>query len=336
VGSIGRFVQPPDFQYLTDAAFDDTLRTGRFRRGNPALGFETATQAELQVRLRASRAAAVRVGAYLKRLDGLVASVPVGLDPDSAVFGNADFGTVRGLEVVLEREPVDGIGARISYVFQDAQATATNALDFYRRLRISPVGDTVIPAVVEFPLDFDRRHALVAVVQGRTPASAPRLLRDLQGAAVIQWGTGLPYSRTTADGDSLLGVPNSYRLPPTWTVDLRVAKGFAFGRLRLRGYVDIRNVTNRRNVLAVRRDTGSPGAGDLQIATLAAEALAAGPTAIPYESPAYRPDADLDGNRLVEGDELLPLYERAARDFLQPLFAFGPPRLVRLGMQLEF
>lgn len=336
VASIGRFVQPPDFQYLTDAAFDDTLRTGRFRRGNAALGFETATQAELQLRLRASPATAVRVGAYLKRLDGLVASVPVGLDPDSAVFGNADFGTVRGLEVVVEREAGNGIGARVSYVFQDAQATATNALDFYRRLRISPGGDTIIPAVVAFPLDFDRRHAVVAVVQGRTPPSAPGLLRRLQAAVVGQWGTGLPYSRTTPDGDSLLGLPNSHRLPSHWTVDARVSKGFAIGRLRARAYLDVRNVTNHRNVVAVRRDTGSPAAGDLQIATLAAQAYAARPAAIPYESPAYRPDADLDGNHLLEGDELLSLYERAARDFLQPLFAFGPPRLVRLGVQLEF
>jgi len=336
VASVGRFVQPPDFQYLTDAAFDDTLRTGRFRRGNPSLGFETATQAELQVRLRASQAAAVRVGAYLKRLDGLVASVPVGLEPDSAVFGNADFGTVRGLEVVVEREAADGLGARVSYVFQDAQATATNALDFYRRLRISPVGDTIIPAVVAFPLDFDRRHAVVAVVQGRTRPTAPRLLRQLQGAVVGVWGTGLPYSRTTPDGDSLLGLPNSSRLPHTWTVDLRVAKGFSIGRLQARAYVDVRNLANRRNVVAVRRDTGSPEAGALQIETLAAEAYAAGPAAIPYESPAYRPDADLDGNRLLEGEELLPLYQRAARDFLQPLFAYGPPRLVRFGVQLEF
>ena len=337
VASIGRFVQPPDFQYLTDAAFDDTLRTGRFRRGNPALGFETATQAELQVRIRASPAAGVRFGAYLKRLDGLVASVPVGFDPDSAVFGNADFGTVRGLEAAVEREAVDGIGVRVSYVFQDAQATATNALDFYRRLRISPVGDTIIPAVIAFPLDFDRRHAVVAVVQARTQPGAPRLLRRLQAAAVGQWGTGLPYSRTTADGDSLLGLPNSYRLPSHWTVDLRVAKGFAIGPLHARAYLDVRNVTNGRAVVAVRRDTGSPEAGDPQIEALAEAAYAAGPAAIPYESPAYRPDADLDGNRVLEGEEeLLPLYRRAARDFLQPLFAFGPPRLVRFGVQLEF
>jgi hypothetical protein len=35
-------------------------------------------------------------------------------------------------------------------------------------------------------------------------------------------------------------------------------------------------------------------------------------------------------------NELLPLYERAAQDFLQPLFAYGPPRLVRLGVSFDF
>ncbi len=106
-----------------------------------------------------------------------------------------------------------------------------------------PVGDTIVPAEVVFPLDFDQRHSALGLLQAHTLPGAPAALRDLQ----------------------------------------------------------------------------------------------AGPEAIPYESPAYRPDADLDGNRLVEGpDELLPLYRRAARDFLQPLCAYGPPRLVRLGVQLEF
>jgi hypothetical protein len=40
---------------------------------------------------------------------------------------------------------------------------------------------------------------------------------------------------------------------------------------------------------------------------------------------------------VLEGEEeLLPLYRRAARDFLQALFAYGPPRLIRFGVQLEF
>src|SRR5207249_3101171 len=87
VASWGRFSQAPDFQYLVDAAFDDTSRTGRFRRGNPDLGVESAWQYEFSVRDRPSPKTSLRVNVYVKRLDGLVASVPLGVDPDSAVFG---------------------------------------------------------------------------------------------------------------------------------------------------------------------------------------------------------------------------------------------------------
>jgi Carboxypeptidase regulatory-like domain len=336
VASFGRFAQAPDFQYLVDAAFDDTLRTGRFRRGNPALGFETSTQYELQVRARATPATAVRVGAYVKRLDGLVASVPVGLDPDSAVFGNADFGTVRGLETSIERTGPH-LDVRVSYVLQEAEATATNALDFYRRLRISPVGDTVIPAVVAFPLDFDQRHQLVALLRARSPDRWAAWLRGVEIGAVGRWNSGLPYSRTDLTGDSLIGLPNSYRLPALWAIDLRVGRSFRLGGLSLELWADARNLTGRRNVVAVRRDTGSPEAGAPQIEAMAQAAFAERPYAIPYESPAYRPDADLDRNGRIEGpDELLPLFRRAARDYLQPIFAYAPPRLMRLGVRIGF
>ena len=88
VASYGRFTQPQDYQFLVDAAFDDTTRTGRFRRGNPDLGFERATQYEFSVRIRPTAQTSVRVGVYQKRLTGLVASVPLGLNPDSTIFGN--------------------------------------------------------------------------------------------------------------------------------------------------------------------------------------------------------------------------------------------------------
>jgi hypothetical protein len=30
----------------------------------------------------------------------------------------------------------------------------------------------------------------------------------------------------------------------------------------------------------------------------------------------------------------MPLYLAAARDYSQPLFAFGPPRVIRLGLEI--
>jgi hypothetical protein len=87
----------------------------------------------------------------------------------------------------------------------------------------------------------------------------------------------------------------------------------------------------------VRRDTGEPQPTDATISELAGIAYAENPYPIPYESPQYRPWADLDGNGVIAGPtELLPLFERAARDYTQPLFFYGPPRLVRAGVEIAF
>jgi hypothetical protein len=337
VASWGRFAQPPDYQYLVDAAFDDTLRTGRFRRGNPNLGFETSTQYELQVRVRPSAFVGLRIGGYVKRLEGLVASVPLGFDPDSAVFASGDFGDVRGIEVQLEREFDGHIGARVSYVLQEATATATNARDLFRRLQITSTGDTVLPADVSFPLDYDRRHAITGVVRGRLPRAWGSVVGGWDGALVARWGSGLPFTRTTSSGDSLIGLPNSDRLPNELTLDVLIRRDFPVWGLQLSLFLDVRNATNARNVIAVRRDSGQPEPNEGVVRALADDAYLANPSPIPYESLRYRPWADRDGNGVIAGEaELRPLYERAARDYLQPLFYYGPPRVIRLGAEIAF
>lgn len=335
--SFGRFVQPPDFQYLVDAAFDDSLRTGRFRRGNPTLGFESSVQYEFAVRARAWTGIATRVSVFQKRLDGLVASLPIGFNPDSAVFGNGDYGEVKGLEVTFEHEYQSGLGARLTYVLQDARATATDAFNLFRRARIAATGDTIVPAIVTFPLDFDRRHALIAVLRARVPPAAGPILSGFEASVVARWSSGLPYSRTNLTGDSLIGLPNGHRLPSQSGVDLLVRRLVRVGGLELGLYVDVRNLSNARNIDGVRRDTGSPDPGSAQVTAMAEAALKTHPEAIPYESPRYRAFADADGNGIIAGrTELLPLYERAARDFLQPIFAYGPPRLIRIGTEITF
>ena len=106
--SFGKFSEPPDLQYLVDQAFDDTMRTGRFRQGNPNLGFESAEQFEASTRIRMPKSLSLRINVYDKRLDGLVASVPINVNPDSSVFANADIGEVLGSEVIVEWDRHDG------------------------------------------------------------------------------------------------------------------------------------------------------------------------------------------------------------------------------------
>ena len=345
VASYGRFTQAPDYQFLVDAAFDDTTRTGRFRRGNPDLGYEKATQYEFSVRYRPAEAISLRIGVYQKRLDGLVASVPLGVNPDSTIFGNADAGTARGLELLAERELRSGYGFRIAYTLQDAKATSTDPFLLNRLLIVDPqTGDTIRPARAEFPLDFDQRHTLTVILRGKASDEVgPKLLgvrpvAGLEGAIIVRALSGLPFSRfDTLGTDSLVGSPNGSRLPMTSTVDLLVRRPLRLGGTRGGIYLDVRNLLDRRNVVAVRRDTGEPQPDNGAINRMAEAAYAAHPEAIPYESSRYRQNADLNGDGYLSGrEELFPLYVAAARDFTQPLFAYGPPRLMRLGVELLF
>jgi hypothetical protein len=121
------------------------------------------------------------------------------------------------------------------------------------------------------------------------------------------------------------------------TVDLLVRRPLRLGGTTGGIYLDVRNLLNRRNVVAVRRDTGEPQPDNGAIARMAEAAYAAHPETIPYESSRYRRSADLNGDGYVAGrEELFPLYVAAARDISQPLFAYGPPRLMRLGVELLF
>jgi hypothetical protein len=108
------------------------------------------------------------------------------------------------------------------------------------------------------------------------------------------------------------------------------------GGIRGSVYMDVRNLLGRRNVIAVRRDTGEPGPDDQVIETMTEDAFTAHPERIPYESPRYRTHADVDGNGYVEGEELLAMYRAAAIDATQPIFAYGAPRLARVGIELLF
>ncbi|HUK22534.1 MAG TPA: TonB-dependent receptor [Gemmatimonadales bacterium] len=341
IASWGRFNQAPDFQYLVDAAFDDTARTGHFRQGNPDVGFETSTQYQFSVRSRPTALFALRFNVYVRRIEGLVASVPLGVNPDSSIFGNADFGTVKGAEVLVEHEFSGTWGLRASYTLQSATATASNAFQIRPVVVDSITKDTIPRGQVEFPLDYDRRHSLTVVAQGRAPDTWRGVARAIgagaTGAVIFRYASGLPYSRTNATGDSLIGLPNSARLPAQWTLDMLLRKRFNLGHRSAGVYLDARNVLNRQNVIAVRRDTGEPTASNATLQSMAQSAYAAHPEPIPYESSRYRAWADLNHDGYVAGPtELMPLYLAAARDYTAPLLYYGPPRLLRLGMELVF
>jgi hypothetical protein len=200
-----------------------------------------------------------------------------------------------------------------------------------------------VPARLEFPLDYDRRHTFTGILQFIVPPqTGPRVggvhpFATWEIATIGRLLSGLPYTPVSAPPDTLLGTPNRARLPWTSTLDLLVRRPMQLGRVQAAVYFDARNLLGRQNVVAVRRDTGSPFADDSTIEDAALEAYTANPQPIPFESPRYRRSADRNGDGVVSGaNELMPLYRRAANDFYQPVFYYGPPRVMRLGLEFLF
>src|SRR5690606_4231638 len=242
--------------------------------------FEQGTQFELSARIRVRELTSLRINVFNKTLNGLVASAPLGVNPDSSQFVNADVGSVIGAEVLFELERVKGWGARLAGVVQRAEGTVTDAFKLQRLIRIDPnTGDTLAaPGRAQFPLDFDRRLALIATVDHEVRANAgPEFLggRPFGGltvAGVLRYASGLPYSRVDTTGTDLLFEPNGSRLPAQWTVDALLRKPIRLGGVAGGLYVDVRNVTNRRNEVSTRRDTGNPFASEEVLDRMAAEA----------------------------------------------------------------
>jgi len=230
----------------------------------------------------------------------------------------------------------------LTYVLQSATASSTNPFLAAQLPEVDPVtGDTTYPARVDYPLDYDQRHNVTAIVQSElNPTAGPTILGGhplgaIQAAGVLRYTSGLPYS--TWNGDSLTSLPNEFRLPAYSTVDLLVRKPFSVGRAQASIYLDVRNLFNVQRVEGVRRDTGTPELDNAGIDSLARQAYAEHPEPIPFESPRYRSYADTDGNGLIAGEaELLPMYLRAARDYSAPIFYYGSPRLFRLGFEVMF
>jgi hypothetical protein len=292
-----RLSQFPDLQFLSNATFADSLAGGRFRRGDPDLGYESVALVELRFGLRVKHDATVHAVVYKRRFDDLVASTPAAI-ADSSVFGNRDRLDVTGVEVVLEK----GLGATTrvtaSYAAEDASFEAAN-------------GFWVATGIPLPKNDFLSRFVLAA--RGVAPGG-------VQAGGVMRVRSGAPFNAIPSD-----------RRRTDVTVDALLRHAVRARGLNGWVYLDGRNLLNTRSLVAV------PGPDSAALDNLAQAAYAANPGSIPYDSPRYREFADLDGNGVIEGSgELLALFRAAAADFTQPLRAYGPLRSVRVGIEIVF
>lgn len=157
---------------------------------------------------------------------------------------NNPYAEASGFELVLSRDRGTLLTGECSYTYMFAEGTSGSAYQGFNSAQYglpTPLGT--------YPLSWDQLHTLKLLTTLTVPS-------DFDLNLVVQWHSGRPYTfypiaNPFAPVDSSLFAPNNARMPPFFDMDLKVQKHFAFSwwpAAVLTLYVDIRNVTNAKNV----------------------------------------------------------------------------------------
>jgi len=261
---------------------------------NPALKPEKTIDYEVGFQQMVGELSAIKLSTYYKEVRDLVqlyqffGAYPI----DYMSYNNIDFGTVKGFTVTFDQRRSKNIWFKASYTLQFAEGTGSSATSGYNLLATGQPNLRTI-----YPLDYDQRHAFSLVFDfrygsgkdyngpkitkkvvenGETKVKETRILENFGVNFQLLGGSGTPYSRSSNVVSALLGGGqyillgsiNGSRMPWSFTVNMRIDKEFYIKmskkpensnkKMYLDVYLEILNLLNTKNVIAVYRATGNP------------------------------------------------------------------------------
>jgi len=318
----GTFFQTPELNDMYSGPFDyNTYITMSPQSSfNGGLISEETTQYEVGFRQLLGPNSALNMTAFYKNTKSLV-NVEVsqyqrteGGEVLNAIGSqNADFGTVKGFAFSFDVTRLSYFSASLQYTlsFADGTGSSTNSSQtaVFRNL------DNLPPKVIA-PLAFDQRHTAIAIIDFYVPEGELGFFELFNANAILSYSSGRPY--TPVDqwdilGDAGLvadntGYINSAYAPGSFRIDFKVEKGFPIGTFYITPYVWIENLLDSDNIVGVWRSTGSPYTTN------------------------WLNDPDAQGTILQQGEGYVKDYETLEKDPNN----FGIPRLIRLGLKLNF
>ncbi|MCL2012873.1 MAG: TonB family protein [Cystobacterineae bacterium] len=225
-GAVGLFHQPPDYiNGQTSIAFGDVN-----------LKPEGSVQTSLGLEVSLTKALSLDIQVYAKNGFNIARQTLGGnsqadLSVDDSTKPWASFGSSRaqGMELLLRHQLTDRFFGWIAYSLSRTEVTDV-LYGGYRRSSFDQPHNLIVVASYKLPWNF--------IVGGK--------LRYTSGALTT------PVVDTIFDANGnyyypLNGRPNSVRLPDFFQLDIRIDKRFVFKQWMLSLYVDIQNVTNRKN-----------------------------------------------------------------------------------------
>lgn len=270
----GRFAQMPQLRFLYDSKNTSTQRLrGQGIGRNPNLEAEITDSYEIGFQQMLGDATSIDVTAFYKETSNLLQTIRIVLASGQVLnyFGNADFGTIRGLDVTLRSNRFNNLNLSAAYTLQFAGGTNTDPTrfaEFYRRNADAEGPPTAIAA-----LDFDQRHTGNIQVDyrvGLNDKSMPEALRGFGANLLVRFNSGNAYTPEFANYDPVTqsGVSvkrafkNTAYTPWIFRVDLRLDKDFRlFDKVNTKIYLWALNLLGNDNVVSVFPTTGQPDNG---------------------------------------------------------------------------
>ncbi|MBK8196184.1 MAG: TonB-dependent receptor [Lewinellaceae bacterium] len=264
--------RPPSNWQVTPLDYLYFYVPNRTTSNNASLKPERVVDYEVGFQQRLNQNSALKFSAYYREMRDMIQSRTILYVPvigNYTTVGNIDYGTVKGFTVQYDLRRIQNAELRLAYTLQFADGTGSNATS---QRGLTSRGN--IRAL--FPLDFDERHNINAILDYRFDEgkryNGPRIAgKDILsnfGINIQTYGvSGRPYTAKIRPvrfgGEGTVGAINGNRLPWRFNIDLRIDKSFNLapaGRnpLNLNIYLRVSNVLNRKNVLGVYSATGSP------------------------------------------------------------------------------
>ena len=213
----GIYGQPPDPEDMSPVF------------GNPAVGFSRAIHVTGGFSFKVRPTLTFETVGFYKSLSDLVSRSALGSPPVGQSLTQDGSGRVSGVQVLLRQELVRGFFGWITYSLSRSERRDHPGLDY--RL-----------------FDQDQTHVLGML-------ASFDLGRGFEVGARFRYATGMPRTpvigsfKVNLDGfyEPIFGAHNSERIPAFYQLDARAEKAFVVRRTKVSIFLDVQNVTNRRN-----------------------------------------------------------------------------------------
>jgi outer membrane receptor protein involved in Fe transport len=239
------------------------LRSGNGRFGNPNLKPEKTITYEFGLSHQIMQDYLLNLSVYSKRITNYVGGRTffAGDKPEYwetfSLHINEDFAYNNGVEVQFRKMRGQNIFGEINYRYAVDEGSSSGPLE---RVGVEEANRQTLKF---FPLRSDQRHTVNAYLtfqfnenEGPKLGGIP-ILENLRTSVLFQYGSGFPYTKGTRGATEPYELYNE-RLPENWTFDLKVDREIELAGFRVIPYLEIYNLTNRKNVVYVDPYTGKP------------------------------------------------------------------------------